>query len=303
MLGCEGESVENSRYVGDDLVAAKPGRWPPRRRIRGECGRRVRGAPLFDIDEIDSGPDNLEVTAANGTAMAENLSQELMVEIKRMLHQVEPMHSRAIPVPWSTDLGPTFEDGIKIVLQAALDYRRLRAIIAGAPVPSLYIPKPQTHFIAEDDVSALSQPSTASRDTDEDSFVDVIDTQTWALSLNHRPRPCVAHHPKTSPDAQGQPQAHLINMMVLHSDDYGVPTAPEQQTGRRLRPLQEVTCIVRFYPVSAMLDPAGPMMDLFATMRGVTPKPPLADGRDARRAYDTAEEEEDFILIDGEVEL
>ena len=75
-----------------------------------------------------------------------------------------------------------------------------------------------------------------------------------ALSLNHRPRPCVARHPKTSPDAQGQPRAHLITMMVLHSDDYGVPTAPEQQTGRTLRPLQEVTCILGFYPVSAMLD-------------------------------------------------
>ena len=49
--------------------------------------------------------------------------------------------------------------------------------------------------------------------------------------------------------------------------------------------------------------PAGPMMDPFATMCGVTPEPLLADGRDARRAYDTAKEDDDFILVDGEVEL
>jgi len=52
-----------------------------------------------------------------------------------------------------------------------------------------------------------------------------------------------------------------------------------------------------------MLEPAGPMMDPFATMCGVTPKPLLADGRNARRAYDTAEEDDEFILVDGEVEL
>lgn len=93
-----GESVENSRYVGDDLVAAKMGRWPPQYRIR-ECGRRVRGASIFDIDEIDSGPDNLKVTAANGTAMAENPFAGIDGRDQRMLHQVEPMHPRAIPVP------------------------------------------------------------------------------------------------------------------------------------------------------------------------------------------------------------
>jgi len=174
-----GESVENSKYVGDDLVAAKTGRWPPQYRIRGECGRRVRGASIFDIDEIDSGPDNLKVTAANGTAMAENpfagIDGRDQENVAPGRAHAPESHSRAMTDGPRTNFRRRDQDraaGSPRLLEAESDY-------AGAPVPSLYIPKPQTHFIAEDDVSAPSQASTTSRDTDEDSLVDVIDTQTW----------------------------------------------------------------------------------------------------------------------------
>lgn len=204
--------------MGDDLVAAKTGRWPPQYRIRGECGRRVRGASIFDIDEIDSGPENLRVTAANGTAMAENpfagvdgRDQENVAPGRA--HALES-HSRAMTDGPRTNFRSQDQDGATgspRLSKAESDYAR-------APVPSLYIPSPQTHFIAEDAVPHLPNPPQplATRT----KTVSLIPSH-GALSLNHRPRPCVAHPPKPSPDAQGQPQAHLITMMVLHSDDYG----------------------------------------------------------------------------------